>query len=202
MKERKKSEEKKEHKKPWREYTATVEDIQNFLMDRVLLRHNVITGRVESLTPNPSPIGRGVWQPISDRVVNSLWAELSATKAVRVQDMYRVIESDFVPEYHPFRFYLEHLPPWNGEDYILAMSVSVNVKGGVEEQLLFAEYFRKWLVGMVAGWVDDVVQDDVVQLPAAAGASHVFLYEDERPEDGARRPADVGAVRIGVLRGA
>ena len=46
MKERKKSEEKKEHKKQWREYTATVEDIQNFLMDRVLLRHNVITGRV------------------------------------------------------------------------------------------------------------------------------------------------------------
>ena len=47
-----------EHKKPWREVYATVEDIQNFLMDRVLLRHNVITGRVESLIPNPSPIVR------------------------------------------------------------------------------------------------------------------------------------------------
>jgi len=178
MKERKKSEEKKEHKKPWREYTATVEDIQNFLMDRVLLRHNVITGRVEWRAPFVPPNWRddtaqdisspsggrpgGGWQPISDRVVNSLWAELSATKAVRVQDMYRVIESDFVPEYHPFRFYLEHLPPWNGEDHILAMSVSVNVRGGVEEQVLFAEYFRKWLVGMVAGWVDDSVVNNVI----------------------------------------
>ena len=157
MKERKKSEEKKEHKKPWREYTATVEDIQNFLMDRVLLRHNVITGRVEFRIPDTDN-----WQPISDRIVNSLWAELSATKAVRVQDMYRVIESDFVPEFHPFRFYLEHLPPWNGEDYILAMSVTVSVKGGVEEQLLFAEYLRKWLVGMVAGWVDDKVVNNVI----------------------------------------
>ena len=157
MKERKKSEEKKEHKKPWREYTATVEDIQNFLMDRVLLRHNVITGRVEFRIPDTDN-----WQPISDRIVNSLWAELSATKTVRVQDMYRVIESDFVPEFHPFRFYLEHLPPWNGEDYILAMSVSVNVKGDVEEQLLFAEYLRKWLVGMVAGWVDDKVVNNVI----------------------------------------
>ena len=157
MKERKKSEEKKEHKKPWREYTATVEDIQNFLMDRVLLRHNVITGRVEFRIPDTDN-----WQPISDRIVNSLWAELSATKTVRVQDMYRVIESDFVPEFHPFRFYLEHLPPWNGEDYILAMSVSVSVKGGVAEQLLFAEYLRKWLVGMVAGWVDDKVVNNVI----------------------------------------
>ena len=157
MKERKKSEEKKEHKKPWREYTATVEDIQNFLMDRVLLRHNVITGRVEFRIPDTDN-----WQPISDRIVNSLWAELSATKTVRVQDMYRVIESDFVPEFHPFRFYLEHLPPWNGEDYILAMSVTVSVKGDVEEQLLFAEYLRKWLVGMVAGWVDDKVVNNVI----------------------------------------
>ena len=157
MKKKEKSEEKKEHKKPWREYTATVEDIQNFLMDRVLLRHNVITGRVEYRIPDTDN-----WQPISDRIVNSLWAELSATKAVRVQDMYRVIESDFVPEFHPFRFYLEHLPPWNGEDYILAMSVSVNVKGDVAEQLLFAEYLRKWLVGMVAGWVDESVVNNVI----------------------------------------
>ena len=46
-----------------------------------------------------APLGAvgGAWAPINDRIVNSLWAELSATKVVRVQDMYRVIESDFVP---------------------------------------------------------------------------------------------------------
>ena len=36
-----------ERKPNWKEYMASVEDIQNFLMDRILLRHNVITGRVE-----------------------------------------------------------------------------------------------------------------------------------------------------------
>ena len=151
-------------KKNWKEYTATVEDIQNFLMDRIYLRHNVVTGRVESLSPDPSPIGRGVWVPLSDRIVNSLWAEMSAgEKQVRVQDMYRVIESDFVPEFHPFRYYLEHLPPWDGQsDYILEMSVSVNVRGDVQEQLLFAEYLKKWLVGMVAGWIDPQVVNNVI----------------------------------------
>ena len=156
-----------EHKKPWREVYATVEDIQNFLMDHILLRHNVITKRVEWRDPrDPSrpPLFRGGdWQPISDRVVNSLWAELSATKAVRVQDMYRVIESDFVPEYHPFRYYLEHLPPWNGkDDYLLELSLSVCVKGDEQDQWQFAEYLRKWLVGMVAGWVDDTVVNNVI----------------------------------------
>ena len=162
-----KKKESREHAKNWKEYTATVEDIQNFLMDRVLLRHNVITKRVEWRAPqDPSrpPLFRGGdWTPISDRVVNSLWAELSATKAVRVQDMYRVIESDFVPEYHPFRYYLEHLPPWNGrDDYLLELSLSVCVKGDEQDQWQFAEYLRKWLVGMVAGWVDDSVVNNVI----------------------------------------
>ena len=161
-KKRKKKETNGERKANWKEYMATVEDIQNFLMDRILLRHNVITGRVEYRLPSSYEHEGTDWQPINDRIVNSLWAELSATKVVRVQDMYRVIESDFVPEFHPFRYYLEQLPKWDGQNHILAMSVLVNVKGDVQEQMLFAEYLTKWLVGMVAGWVDDKVVNNVI----------------------------------------
>ena len=168
----------------WKEYTATVEEIKSFLTDRIYLRHNVITGRVEYRIPAPDlfsasdehgwarnmdfredpcfPDAINMWQPINDRIVNSLWVAQSREKTLRVQDVYRVIESDFVPEYHPFRFYLEHLPPWNGEDHILAMSVSVSVKGDVEEQMRFYEYLKKWLVGMVAGWIDETVVNNVI----------------------------------------
>ncbi|MGX8695885.1 MAG: VapE domain-containing protein [Prevotella sp.] len=195
---KKRSDEGRLHRKKWKEYTATVEDIQNFLMDRILLRHNVITRRVEYRLPSSYENEGTEWQPISDRVVNSLWSELSAEKVVRAQDIYRVLESDFVPEFNPFTFYLEHLPPWNGEDYIFAMSVSVSVKapikreksdacigsipdpwsptrslsereeaqseikGEVEEQMLFAQYLKKWLVGMVAGWIDPHVVNNVI----------------------------------------
>jgi hypothetical protein len=76
-----------------------------------------------------------------------------------------VIESDFSPDYHPFRFYLDHLPPWNGEDHILAMSVSVSVRGEMDQQLLFAQYLKKWLVGMVAGWIDPQVVNNVILEP-------------------------------------
>ena len=154
----------KERKQNWKEYTATVEDIRRFLEDRVMLRYNVVTRRVEGLSPNPSPIREGnSWQPITDRLVNSLWLELSEDRKVRAEDIRRVMESDFVPEYDPFRFYLDSLPPWNGrDDYLLELSVSVLLKGDADEQMLFAEYLKKWMVGMVAAWVDDTVVNNVI----------------------------------------
>ena len=48
-----KKKEPRERKKNWREYTVTVEEIQDFLMERMQLRHNVVTGRTE-YRPTPS----------------------------------------------------------------------------------------------------------------------------------------------------
>ena len=153
----------KEHKKPWREEYAGVSDIQDFLLGRILLRRNALTGLVESRWPAEFPGETTAWEPLSSVTVNTLWSELSLQKPVRKQDMQNVIESDFVGEYHPFRQYLEHLPPWDGvSDHILAMSMSVQVRGGADEQLLFAQYLKKWLVWMVGGWVDAQVVNNVI----------------------------------------
>ena len=160
----------KVHKPNWREVYATVEDIKGFLADHIYLRHNVITRRAECRIPQADYFAAGwsegqctdQWQPISDRVVNSLWTEMSKLKPTRAPDIYRVIESDFVPDYHPFRYYLDHLPPWDGQDYIIELSLSVSIRGGVEKQMLFYEYLKKWLVAMVAGWVDETVVNHVM----------------------------------------
>ncbi len=156
------ADQKAEHKPNWKEYTAMPEDIKAYLMDNIILRHNIITQRVEYRIPSSYETDGTDWQPITDRIVNSLWAELSKEKKVRIQDIYHVIESDFVPNYHPFLYYLEHLPKWDGQDHILSMSVSVTVKGATEEQMLFADYLKKWLVGMVAGWIDPKVVNNVI----------------------------------------
>ena len=144
---------------------ASVEDIEAFLKEHVKLRRNVITSRTESLTPSPSPKGEGsnqIWQPISDTKVNSLWKDMSKTKRVNVQDIYRIIESDFVAEFHPFREYLESLTKCEGSDFIRELAETVRVKGGEEEQELFYKYLKKWLVAMVAGWVDESVVNNVI----------------------------------------
>ena len=155
----------KEHKASWQETYASIDDIMTFLDNHVMLRHNVVTGRVEYRFPttyyNKTPTE---WQPISDRVVNSLWTDMARGNPVRIQDIQRVIESDYVPDYDPFRFYMDNLPLWNEDkdDYIMELAMSVIVKGEAEEQMLFCQCLKKWLVGMVACWLDPKVVNNVI----------------------------------------
>ena len=154
--------------------TATVEDIKSFLDGHVSLRFNEITARVEYESPTDNT-DEHRFMPVNDRVVNSLWSQMSAITRVNIQDMYRVIESDYVPMFNPFTEYLNNLcksvqsvgeqnksPSVGGRDYIRELAQTVRVKGGEQEQILWYHYLRKWLVGMVASWLSDDVVNNVI----------------------------------------
>ena len=154
----------KGHKKPWTETYATVEEIKAFLRDHVYLRFNVVRHQVEARLPAEDPFFAseefqqfvtGDWLEMSDRLFNTLLDALRTVKPTRDTDLKTVLESGFVPPFHPFLHYLNRLPPWDGQNHILLLSASVTVKGGPEKQMLFYEYLRKWLVAMVASWLDD-----------------------------------------------
>ena len=171
----------KEHKPSWQEKYASPEEIEQMLSSRVLLRYNEVRHRTEVHWLSQGPVIRedeqglltifggdgGVtdgYENLTDRDVNTLWRELCCEKPVVKQHLQNVIESDYVPKYHPFRYYLEHLPPWTEEqgDAIMGLSLTVNVRGDADEQILFYEYLRKWLVAMVASWADAKVVNNVM----------------------------------------
>ena len=128
------------------------------------------------------------WQPISDRIVNSLWAEMSQVTRVVKQDIYTIIESDYVPLFNPFKAYFANLPtkrqpsknPDEGFDApstlehsgaIRELAATVRVKGDEQEQMLWYRYLKKWLVSMVASWLsDDVVNNVILVLIGEQGA--------------------------------
>lgn len=115
---------------------ATVEEIQSFLESHIKLRYNEITSRVECCVPTDSEKGtdKEEWQPINDRKVNSLWVAMSKQKRINKQDMYSIIESEYVPSYNPFVSYLESLPQWHegDHDYIADLAATVKIKGEQE----------------------------------------------------------------------
>ena len=152
------------------------------------------------------------WQPVSDRIVNTLWSQMSSVMRVNIQDIYRVIESDYVPAFNPFVEYLESLPEWHegDHDYIADLAATVKIKGeqepiesqqastqkeaqeeaskeeaqqadsslftlrsslpsqaGPSQEADFSLFtfpfsLKKWLVGMVAGWISEDVVNNVI----------------------------------------
>ena len=160
--------------------TATVEEIKSFLDGHISLRFNEITSRVEYEIPADNTDANR-FMPVNDRIVNSLWSQMSTITRVNIQDMYRVIESDYVPVFNPFKAYLNNLCKSVGvqdkkqsvgeKDYIRELAQTVRVKGGEQEQKLWHLYLKKWLVGMVASWIsEDVVNNVILVLIGEQGA--------------------------------
>ena len=160
--------------------TATVEEIKSFLDGHIFLRFNEITSRVEyELPEDKTDANRNAdarrFIPVNDRIVNSLWSQMSTITRVNIQDMYRVIESDYVLVFNPFKAYLNNLcqsvQSVGDRDYIQELAQTVRVKGGEQEQMLWYRYLKKWLVGMVASWIsDDVVNNVILVLIGEQGA--------------------------------
>ena len=150
--------------------TATVEEIKSFLDGHISLRFNEITSRVEYEIPADNTDSHR-FMPVNDRIVNSLWSQMSTITRVNIQDMYRVIESDYVPVFNPFKEYLNNLSKPGEQDYIRELAQTVRVKGGEQEQKLWHLYLKKWLVGMVASWLsEDVVNNVILVLIGEQGA--------------------------------
>lgn len=163
--------------------TATVEEIKSFLDGHISLRFNEITSRVEYEIPADDKDAHR-FMPVNDRIVNSLWSQMSTITRVNIQDMYRVIESDYVPVFNPFKAYLNNLcqsvksvgvqdkkQSVGEKDYIRELAQTIRVKGGEQEQKLWHLYLKKWLVGMVAGWIsEDVVNNVILVLIGEQGA--------------------------------
>ena len=161
------------------------------------LNTNLTNDTNKSLGVNTTPTCPQ-WQPISDRIVNTLWSQMSSMLRVNIQDVYRVIESDYVPAFNPFVEYLESLPEWHegDHDYIADLAATVKIKGEQEhiespeaaslkgtaqegtsqegtaqegtaqatDSSLFTlrSSLKKWLVGMVAGWISEDVVNNVI----------------------------------------
>ena len=135
--------------------------------------------------------------------MNTLWSQMSSVLRVNIQDVYRVIESDYVPAFNPFVEYLESLPEWHegDHDYIADLAATVKIKGeqehiesqqaaslkgtaqegtsqegtaqegtaqeGTAQEADFSLFtfpysLKKWLVGMVAGWISEDVVNNVI----------------------------------------
>lgn len=148
---------------------ATVEDVEAFLRETAEYRWNCISAKTEYRKLD----AEAVWREVDDRFVNSVWMELSKRfPVVRERFLPLILESDFVPVYHPFEEYFNTLPSWDGHDYIadLASRVHCLPNEDAEDDFTFEEALRHWLVAMVVALFEpEKVNEEILVLVGCQG---------------------------------
>lgn len=148
---------------------ATVEDVEEYLNEIAEYRWNCISAKTEYRRHE----AESCWREVDDRFVNTAWGELSKRFAV-VRERYlpTVLESDFVPYFHPFEDYFNRLPPWDGHDYIAQLAGRVHCVANEEadDDFTFEEALRHWLVAMVVALFEpEKVNEEILVLVGSQG---------------------------------
>lgn len=139
---------------------CTIEELKSFISAYGSFRRNVVSGEYEVC-----PLGQSEYRPMEDEDENEIWSQvMQAEKYTTGQMVRNLIRSAFTPEYNPIKEYFSSLP--KGElmsdgtfsiegreqprDYIKEVAQRVHL---TDDDGDFTEYFRKWIVSAVKGWI-------------------------------------------------
>ena len=161
---------------------VSVGQMEDFIGRWCQLRRNLLIHQLEVRLMDGAGEEEPRWQLMTDALENSLWRAMQHEGLDA--DLFRLrtlLQSDFVPTYHPLRRYLDTLPPWDGTtDYIGRLARMVVCRGTSAAE--FDYYFRRWLVGMLAAALDDgVVNHEILVLLGPQGSFKSSFLENLLP---------------------
>ena len=116
-----------------------------FLNENYELRKNLMTGTAEYREKYSDDQN---FKPLTEEVRNDMTmraTELGLKSWDR--DVNRFIDSTRIEQYDPVNTWLNHLPQWDGHDYIKELAARIPTS-----QPHWEKYLKMWLIGMVAQW--------------------------------------------------
>lgn len=123
---------------------SKLEDLQNFLNEKFDFRYNVLSEMPEYKLKNESK-----YQMTDKRVMNTLCIE-AIKQGVECKDIdiKRILFSETIPSFHPFKEFMANLPEWDGTDRVTMLAARVSGNG------MWLNAFHLWMLGMVAQWLE------------------------------------------------
>lgn len=124
--------------------TRLTRQIRSFLQSHYDFRYNRLTEETEF-----RPAGRPevAFTPVGKRELNTFCLDAhDAGIPCWDKDLSRYIYSTAIPAYHPFRLYIDELPPWDGTDRLEALARRVSCNP------LWVKCFRLWMLALTAQW--------------------------------------------------
>ncbi len=125
--------------------------VKQFLEDNYIFRRNVLNGKVEFTTISDDGKSSD-FRPLTEEALNSIIFRASCEgileKGSPQKGIKLYVGSEEVPVFNPIADYLEHLPQWDGHNYVA--DLFSRLPGISSEQTAFLTI---WIRSMVAHWL-------------------------------------------------
>lgn len=125
---------------------SLINQLEAFLRENYDFRYNLLTESAEYREKRNNSL---TFRTVNQRVLNSLC--IGARKQGMDcwdRDVARYLCSDSIADYHPFRFYMDSLPEWDGEDRVCALAKRVSA------DTLWTKGFHRWMLALAAQWME------------------------------------------------
>ena len=120
-----------------------LQTLEDYLFSVYDFRFNVLTEQTEY-----APKAKTDFRLVDQRVLNTLCME-TRKQGINCwdKDVSRLLHSQKIADYHPFRYYMDSLPLWDGTDRVTELVQRVSDKA------LWMNGFHRWMLGMAAQWM-------------------------------------------------
>ncbi len=127
-----------------------VSQIKDHLNRNYITRYNIISQRTEIKNLNATD-----YKELDEHNLNTIYVKMYQQKIeAGIEKLGRILNSEFSAAYNPFLEFCKGLPDWNPTiNYIDELLSTLTLKDPTENDLL-KEFFKMWLVNLVASMVD------------------------------------------------
>ena len=123
--------------------SGLLQTLEDYLFSVYDFRFNVLTEQTEY-----APKAKTDFRLVDQRVLNTLCMD-ARKQGINCwdKDVSRLLHSQKIADYHPFRYYMDSLPLWDGTDRVTELVQRVSDKA------LWMNGFHRWMLGMAAQWM-------------------------------------------------
>lgn len=122
-----------------------MQQLDRFFKDRYEVHFNVLSERTEFRSIGSDapykPIGR---RDVNRLIIEALYDDIDCMD----RDVYRYLQSGFIPESQPMKDYIDSLPEWDRRDRIVELAKRIS------PVTTWITLFHRWLLGLVAQWTN------------------------------------------------
>ena len=124
--------------------SGLLQSLEDYLFSVYDFRFNVLMEQTEYRKK-----GESGFALVDQRVLNTFCME-AQKQGVNCwdKDVSRLLLSHKIADFHPFRYYVDSLPAWDGVDRVAELAKRVSDKP------LWMSGFHRWMLGMVAQWME------------------------------------------------